>query len=219
MTSELRRCLENIVRWSAMAAGHPLWGKSGWETGARSMTLATFCDPDNRMFDHLPPLPTEKQLALSVLVGEPVPTSVLLGALEDAGIFPDGALAAAEGGPLDFGTPEYHDGESWGAGDDRFRELAYGWRHGKLAEVYGLCKGVLGVGNGTVGTAFRRFVDRWLGRRATGYRESAWPKSDYLSARVESFPRMVRVFRHLRDGAGPKMVAVYDRLIAHLERR
>lgn len=39
-------------------------------------------------------LPAHKQLALSVLLGEDVPLSVLICALEDAGVFPDGVLQA-----------------------------------------------------------------------------------------------------------------------------
>ncbi len=56
------------------------------------------------------PLPAFRQLALSVLVGEPVPPAVLLAAVEDAGIYPTGVLAAAEeagDAPLDFGSPVY----------------------------------------------------------------------------------------------------------------
>ncbi len=40
----------------------------------------------------LPPLTTAQQLALSVLLGEPVPLGVLLTACEDAGVFPNGVL-------------------------------------------------------------------------------------------------------------------------------
>lgn len=42
----------------------------------------------------LPPLTTAQQLAMSVLLGEPVPLAVLIGALEDAGMFADGVLQA-----------------------------------------------------------------------------------------------------------------------------
>lgn len=45
------------------------------------MTLASFCDPNARQFDNLPPLTTAQQLALSVLVGEP--DRVVLSALCD----------------------------------------------------------------------------------------------------------------------------------------
>lgn len=42
--------------------------------------------------DNHPPLTTPQQLALSVLLGEPVPIGVLLSACEDAGVFPNGVL-------------------------------------------------------------------------------------------------------------------------------
>jgi hypothetical protein len=47
-----------------------------------------------RNFYNDPPLPTHKQLALSVLLDEGVPLSVLISALEDAGVFPNGILQA-----------------------------------------------------------------------------------------------------------------------------
>ncbi len=42
--------------------------------------------------DTIPPLTTAQQLALSVLLGEPVPLADLVAACEDAGVYPAGVL-------------------------------------------------------------------------------------------------------------------------------
>ncbi len=44
----------------------------------------------------LPPLTQWQQLFLSAVLGEPIPPIVLLCALEDAGIYPNGVIAAAQ---------------------------------------------------------------------------------------------------------------------------
>ena len=153
-----------------------------------------------------------------------MPPAVLLSALEDAGIYPNGVMAAADeaaDAALDFGTPEYVEGEDYWDGRQRFAEVAGGWYRGQRAHVTGLCKGVFGEGNGTVGTMFRRFLDRWLGRRDPDGipRRSPWPTDDYLAARMDSFPRLARAFREMLKTCPPKTAAKLEQLVAHLERR
>lgn len=173
-----------------------------------------------------PPLDTVRQLALSVLLGEPVPPIVLLSAMEDAGMFPGGVYAAAqesENEPLDMGKPVYPDRERWEAGDRRFREVAGGWYNGQKAQVFGVCKGLWGSGNAGIGNIFSRFLDQWLGRRAPEGRDwdplTLWPTTDYLRDRMAQFPPLSRVFRHLRLTAKPATAELLTALITHFGRK
>ena len=78
---ELRRNLTEIVR--ACQAGGKL--ARGWRGGLMPMFFLY-----GSASDEDPPLTTAQVLALSVLLGEPVPLAVLLSACEDAGVFADG---------------------------------------------------------------------------------------------------------------------------------
>lgn len=168
----------------------------------------------------LQPLPTHKQLALSVLLDEEVSAFVLMSALEDAGVLGAGAITAAEDGPLDVqGQPVYVEGEDGWESRRRHRRELGPWCDGQQSHVYGLCRGVLGGGSSVVGRAFSRFLDAWLGVRLIQGGGRQWPTTEYMLARRDSFPTMLRVFRHLRPGATPALARDLDRIIAHLERR
>lgn len=181
---------------------------------------AGFAYPASSQPPELQPLPTHKQLALSVLLDEEVSAFVLMSALEDAGVLGAGAITAAEDGPLDVaGQPLYDGGESsWDSWQRHRRELGP-WCDGQQSHVYGLCRGVLGGGSSVVGRAFSRFLDAWLGARQLSGGGRQWPTTEYMLARRDAFPTLLRVFRHLRPNATPALALDLDRLIAHLERR
>lgn len=85
--AEWRRHLTELVR--AYQAGGSL------ERNGRGPIVPTFFLFGSAL-DTDPPLSTEKQLALSVLLGDPIPLNVLTAACEDAGLFPAGLLAEIE---------------------------------------------------------------------------------------------------------------------------
>lgn len=219
-----RRCLEWIL-----AAATTEGGVIRPTAEASPITGSVYAVRCGGAAVHPPPLTQWQQLFLSAILGEPIPPAVLLGALEDSGVYPDGVTTAAheaENAPLDMGNPVYDDGEGWLAGHQRWRDVAEGWYRGQGAQVYGVCKGVFGRGNPAVGNMFSRFLDAWLGirkppvdhSRSSIWRKS-WPTTEYLRSRMDQFPPLPRVFRHLRETANPETAALFTRLIDHLERR
>lgn len=222
--AELRVGLERVIRVaevSGAVATRILWPDYSGRYGAEVTAGREAAEP--------PPLSPWRQLFLSALVGEPIPSVVLLSALEDSGLYPNGVLEAAaeaeEAGVMDFGTPVYDPAERWQEGRTRFEQEIEGFVRSKQAEVYGLCKGVFGRGQAAVGNLFTAFLNRWFGFRPeyTNGPErtwlTSWPTTAYLRNRVERFPPLVRVFRHLRQTAATKTADMLDRLIAHLDRR
>lgn len=211
----MRNGIEGVVTAAEAGAHVRCWGGS------------LFADPPPGERLVIRPLPAVRQLALSVLVGEPVPPVVLLAALEDAGIYPNGVLAAAEesgDAPLDFGTPVYTPTEPWGESHLRFRKFGP-WLRGQKAQVVGLCLGLLGRQDPEIGTMYTDFIDAWLGKRLEG-REGLsgtwppeWPTDEDLRQRIARLPPLGRVFRHLRQTAHPTTAAVLTRLIEYLEFR
>lgn len=216
----LRTGIETAVRMAACGDRTETWVdvRGGMEN--RYFRLEVY-KPDESV--ELPPLDATRQLALSVLLGEPVPPAVLLSALEDAGVYPNGVLQAAadaENALLDMGEPTYTAGESWMQGCLRFNEVASGWYTGQKAQVYGVCKGLWGSGHASIGNMFGNFLDPWLGRRThrpSG--ETCWPTTEYLRDRMAKIPPLARVFRHLRLTAKPATAERLTALIEHLERR
>ena len=228
MSAELRRLISNVVRvatadHAAVSGIDPKPYRSGGDHFVEAGVNVVLAIDD---MSYTPPeLPPLKQLALSVLVGEPIPPVVLLGALEDAGIYPDGVLAAAkaaEDAPLDMGKPVYVPGEPTLVGYERYWRVARGWYRGKMAESSGVCKGVFGRGVPAIGNMVGRFLQRWLGRKEEPLwtpGSSRWPTSEYLAERMRLLPPLVSVYRHLRTTANPTTAAQLTRLIEHLERR
>lgn len=90
--AELRAGIEDLVRKAELLPNDPYApGYSDHRSNGRQAIVEVWLasTPIN-----LPPLTTAQQLALSVLLGESVPLSVLLSACEDAGLFPDGVMSA-----------------------------------------------------------------------------------------------------------------------------
>lgn len=214
---ELRKGIERLVRLTPLTG---VYVTNGWpyHDGFYGVNV-------NAGYDQVepPPLDATRQLALSVLLGEPVPTQVLLSAMEDAGMFPGGVFEAvreAENEPLDMGSPVYPDDENWMEGNLRFSEVAGGWHSGQKAQVYGVCKGLWGSGNAGIGNMFGNFLDQWLGRNTQRLGGATfWPTTDYLRDRMAKFPPLARVFRHLRLTAKPATAERLTALIEHLDRR
>lgn len=221
----LRYGIETAVRMLSVADRTEVWADTRGDLDEQYFHLDVFKRDESVIPPELPPF---KQLALSVLVGEPIPPAVLLSALEDAGVFSNGVLAAkeeAENAPLDMGAPVYDPYEMWQAGDDRFNGEFRGWFRGQQAHVFGLCKGVFGRGNAGVGNLFSHFLHEWIGHRRPAdplpitQWPTTWPTNDYIRQRIAALPPMPRVLRHLRTTASPTTAALLTRLIDHLERR
>lgn len=214
--TRLRRGFEGVMRVAKAGGGLAVSTAHPYHPSVAAYLPAPETTP-------LPELTPLEQLALSVFLGEAVPPRVLLSALEDEGVYPNGVLAAAEeaeAAALDFGTPEYVEGEDRWDGYQRFRELADGWYRGQLNMVRGVCTGVFGSGNGTIGTMFRRFLNRWLGfADGRPYSQSRYPTNAWLGARMDSFPPLARVFRELLKTSPAKTAARLEQLVANLERR
>jgi hypothetical protein len=170
-----------------------------------------------------------QNLFLSAIVGEPIPHGVLLSALEDAGVYPNGLLTAvgeaeeaSRDAPIEFVTPVYDESEAWPAGENRADGSVYPFMRSKQAEVYGLCKGVLGQGKSGVGNLFSVFIHQWFGRRSRDNLthdawRSCWPTDEYIRDRIANFPPLGRILRHLRRGAKFKTAETLTRLIDHLD--
>lgn len=224
--AENRRQLEYIARCVTVPGGR-LARVAGPNAGSGDCVFRT-STPGAAL--HPPPLSSLRQLALSVLLGEPIPPAVLLGALEDHGVYPDGVLSAADEAkkeldsqPLDMGNPVYDEGENLFEGRLRFDAEFRGWFRSQQAQVTGLCKGVFGSGRAAVGNAFSNFLHAWIGYRnafpGPGIRVSrtAYPTSEYIRQRIAAFPPITRVFKHLRRTASPGTAEILTRLIDHLE--
>lgn len=94
----LRQGVERLVRTTLRPTGDygemevDVWGPvidcGEWR---ETVQVTSYFNREDNIVEP-PPLSTERQLALSVLLGEPVPLSVLLSACEDVGLFPDGVL-------------------------------------------------------------------------------------------------------------------------------
>lgn len=216
---ELRTGIERLVRSSLSDEDYFVDDLSFWPQHGGGWKPAVGITTVNK---EPPPLDATRQLALSVLLGEPVPTPVLLSAMEDAGMFPGGVFEAVkderEKGLLDMGNPVYTPGERSGDGWRRWAEVVRDWYLWQRVQVRGVCKGFLGRGSPGVGLMFGKFLERWLGWRDIPPPEQThWPTSEYLRDRMAKFPPLSRVFRHLRLTAKPETAELLDRLIAHMD--
>lgn len=91
--AELMRGIEAVMRAAlgGLAVKFGVRIHNGGEKIGHTIRTGSY-PPD--AFDYLPDLTPFKTMCLAALVGEPIPPAALVGALEDAGIFPDGVLAA-----------------------------------------------------------------------------------------------------------------------------
>lgn len=161
-----------------------------------------------------PPLDSTRQLALSVLLGEPVPPQVLLSAMEDAGMFPGGVYGEAEEEEIVFRTPVYDPLDTPEQSWLRRSNILWPVKNDMQSRAAGRCLAALGKRNPAVSLMVGHFVMNWVA--PVDFRKG-WkrPTEAWMLEQVKNMPSLSAILRHLRKSAPPKTAAVLDQILAH----